>query len=75
MAFTVKDIRGGRIRRSLGFLRKWLWCSWRHGRRRCYPRVDIPEGEPGSEHWHCEECHPCGEVFDIIERLTNGRTR
>lgn len=33
---------------------------------RCYPRVDIPEGEPGADLWHCSYCHPCGEVFDWL---------
>lgn len=55
---------------------KWAWCSWRHGKTsamnykigkmvmvsgRCYPRVDIPDGAPGADEWHCIECHPCSE--------------
>lgn len=48
------------------FLWKWLYCSWRHRRDdKCYPRVDIPEGEPGANYWHCTKCHPCGEGFDL----------
>lgn len=48
------------------FLWKWLYCSWRHHRDKCYSRVDIPEGEPGANSWHCAKCHPCGEGFDLI---------
>lgn len=54
-------------KRITRFLYQWLWCSWGHGvlnpkerYSRCYPR------DFGFSHWHCEKCHPCGEVFDII---------
>lgn len=50
-------------------IKKYTWCIWKHNRR-CYPRVDIPEGEPGSKSWHCARCFPCGIVFDYeLEKL------
>lgn len=65
---------------------KWLLCSWFHrkvwtmtnkGHRvqvpgRCYPRVDIPEGEPGADFWHCSYCHPCGEDLNRFFNIRKG---
>lgn len=48
------------------FLWKWLYCSWIHRKHRCHPCVNIPKGEPGSNYWHCAECHTCGEAFDLL---------
>jgi len=36
--------------------KKWLYCSWAHYSKRCYPGVDIPFK---NEEWHCEVCRPC----------------
>jgi len=52
-----------RIKRITRFLYKWLWCSWLHKRRRCYPEV-WDRGLDGP--WHCSKCHPCGEGIDIF---------
>lgn len=46
------------------WLWKWMWCSWVHRRHRCYPEV-WDRGLDGP--WHCAECHPCSEVFDVLE--------
>lgn len=47
-----------KIKTKTRFLYKWLWCSWKHYRRRCYP----------SSHnkWHCNICHPCNEELDYV---------
>jgi hypothetical protein len=55
-------------------IKKYTWCIWKHNTQtddgRCYPRIDIPEGEPGSEYWHCAKCFPCGIAFDRdLEKL------
>ena len=55
-----------RLRR---WLWKWLWCSWRHRRDRCYP--EVWKAEPTR--WHCAFCHPCGEGLDaLLEALGEG---
>lgn len=33
---------------------KWVKVSGR-----CYPRCDVPEGQPGSDEWHCTVCTSC----------------
>lgn len=53
----------------------WRWPDEPEGERgpwekhygRCYPHVWIPEGEPGSDFWHCMKCHPCYEGLDILK--------
>lgn len=45
-------------------LYKWLFCSWRHKKHRCYNEVLVKN----STHWHCDKCHDCGEELDIIIR-------
>ena len=52
-----------RFKRITRFLYKWLWCSWVHRRRRCYPEV-WDRGLDGP--WHCPKCHPCGEGLYIF---------
>ena len=46
----------------LKFLKKWLWCSWKHNFYKCWPEVWIEN----SKHWHCSYCHPCSEAFDLL---------
>ena len=48
------------------FLYKWLCCSWKHRKHRCYNEVWKVE----SKHWHCDKCHPCGEEFTIVLGIT-----
>lgn len=48
------------------FLKKWLWCSWRHRKHRCRPRIGVDDYHPNW--WHCAKCWPCGEE---IEKLFN----
>lgn len=36
---------------------------------RCYPRVDIPEGRPGADFWHCTKCYPCGSELTTLLKL------
>ena len=48
---------------AAAWIKKWLWCSWVHNKHRCYPDVS-GLGLRGA--WHCTECHPCGEVFDLL---------
>jgi len=56
------------------WLRKWVWCSWRHYYHRCYPTVWGPEqaaeiDQPYTpNYWHCARCHPCNEW---VEQRTN----
>ena len=56
------------------WLRKWVWCSWRHYYHRCYPTVWGPEqaaeiDQPYTpNYWHCARCHPCNEwVQQVIK--------
>lgn len=39
-----------------------LFCRFFHRRHRCYPEVWKEVSD-----WHCAECHPCGEIFDLLE--------
>lgn len=47
------------------WLKKNLWCRWFDRRNRCYPEVD---GRGLDGPWHCDKCHPCGEVFDRLRK-------
>lgn len=47
----------------MNYLRKWLGCSWRHRKDRCYTEV-WGRGLDGP--WHCARCHPCSEEIDIL---------
>lgn len=61
---------------GMAFLWKWLWCSWRHRKHRCYPTVWGPEqakemGIPyRPNYWHCWKCHHCNE--DILKWVEDG---
>ena len=57
----------------LKFLYKWLYCSWKHRKYRCYPVVwseeiaienDMLPYRPN--YWHCNKCHPCSEELDKL---------
>lgn len=56
------------------FIYKWLWCSWIHYKKRCYPTVWGPEqakkiGIPYQpNYWHCIKCHPCNECWTNFEK-------
>lgn len=52
-----------RLKRITRFLWKYLWCSWKHRKDKCYPEV-WNRGLDGP--WHCMRCHDCGEAFDFI---------
>lgn len=58
----MMEFGDNRLKRITRFLYKWLWCSWKHKRSRCYPEVN----KPFSNKWHCHKCHDCGEGLDII---------
>ena len=47
-------------------MKLWLWliCSWKHRKHRCYPET-WGRGLKGP--WHCDKCHPCGEIFDHLD--------
>ena len=66
---------------NMKFAWKWLICSWLHWRRHCYPEVNKSHPKIRiirlfKRYWHCDKCHPCGEVFDQLLaeiRSSNGR--
>jgi hypothetical protein len=35
--------------------KKYLWCSWKHHKHRCYPEV----WKEDNGNWHCDKCWPC----------------
>lgn len=60
----MMEFGDNRLKRMARFLYKWLWCSWIHRRKRCYPEVDKLDIKGP---WHCRKCHKCGEIFDLYE--------
>jgi len=60
------------------WLRKWVWCSWRHYYHRCYPTVWGPEQAAEIDqpyrpsYWHCARCHPCNEW---VQQVSKGNER
>lgn len=57
--------------RLLAFIWKWGFCFVFHRQHHCHPTVWGPEqakamGIPYRPNaWHCTECHPCGEGFEM----------
>ncbi len=59
------EIDPKKLRRTFrGTWAQSLWkawvCSWLHPR--CFPRT--------PRYWHCDICHPCGEIFDVCVEVS-----
>ena len=54
------------------WMKKWLWCWWKHRKDRCSFEVWKPANE--RSRWHCARCHPCGEEIDrLIQSLNENK--
>ena len=57
---------------TVRFIAKWIYCSWAHRGHRCYFEV-WDRGPDGP--WHCNKCHPCGEIFDIWQKKMDAKEK
>ena len=50
------------------WIKKYIYCSWKHKGYRCYPVCFKDQIERGAniKYWHCFKCYSCSTEFDRI---------